>query len=299
MNTVLAWRRCAGFRCSGAPCVVATVLFLLLFNAALQADDKPPAEPAEPAEVPFAKQQFQPPVGLLRLAKDHDIWIDLKRKRVVIDGVVCLREGQLEMFACPRQTKEHESVIALNCKAREAHAALIVVGALSGRPAKFEPEYSPATGSIIDIMILWQDEEGKKHNVRAQEWVRNVKTGKAMKYDWVFAGSGFWRDPDTGENFYHADAGDFICVSNFPSATLDLPVESSQANSDLLFESFTKNIPAKGTPVRLVLTPRPAKPPRATPATSDADKATKDGAKKDDAKAKPDEEKVDGEPKNP
>lgn len=273
-----------GVRRAGLRCSVATMLFLC--GALVRADDKPPVAPAE---VPFAKQQFQPPVGLRRLSKDHDIWIDLKRKRVVMDGVVCLREGQLEMFACPRQTKEHESVIAVNCLAREAHAGLIVVGAMSGRPAQFEPEYSPATGSIIDILILWHDEEGKKHSVRAQEWVRDVKTGKAMKYDWVFAGSGFWRDPDTGENFYHGDAGDFICVSNFPSATLDVPVESSQANSNLLYESFTDNIPAKGTPVRLVLTPRPPKPADAKPDDAKPADAKPDAAKPDDAK--PDEAK--------
>jgi len=246
---------------------------LVLLDVAVRADDKPPAEPAE---VPFAKQQFQPPSGLRRAFKDHDIWIDTKRKRVIIDGVVTLREGQLEMFACPRQTKEHESVVAVNCTAKEAHAGLLLVGARSGRPARFDPVYSPATGSIIDIMILWHDEAGKKQSARAQDWVRNVKTGKAMKYDWVFAGSGVWVDPDNGERFYHADAGDFICVSNFPSATLDLPVESPQANASLLFESFTKNIPAKGTPVRLVLTPRPPSPKEKPAASGDpADNAEK------------------------
>jgi hypothetical protein len=206
------------------------------------------------------------------------------------------------MFACPRRTKEHESVIAVNCLAREAHAGLIVVGGISGHPASFEPEYSPATGSIIDIVILWRDKDGKKQHAKAQNWVRNVKTGKIQKYDWVFAGSGFWVDPQNGEKFYHGDSGDFICVSNFPSATLDLPVESSQANSNLLYEAYTKNIPEKGTPVRLVLTPRPSKPSSSKPATGDADKKgdkKKDvGKEKPDAKKsvapRPDEEKPDG-----
>jgi hypothetical protein len=37
---------------------------------------------------------------------------------------------------------------------------------------------------------------------------------------------------------------------------LDLPIESSQANGELLFQAFTANIPPKGTKVRLVLIPR-------------------------------------------
>ncbi|MEX0978835.1 MAG: YdjY domain-containing protein, partial [Pirellulales bacterium] len=58
---------------------------------------------------------------------------------------------------------------------------------------------------------------------------------------------------------YLAESGDFICVSNFPSAMLDLPVKSSQANESLLYEAFTDRIPPVGTRVRLVLTPKAKK----------------------------------------
>jgi hypothetical protein len=50
-----------------------------------------------------------------------------------------------------------------------------------------------------------------------------------------------------------------ICLSNFPTAMLDLPIESSQANAELMFEALTDNIPPKGTKVRMVLIPRAAK----------------------------------------
>src|SRR5215217_5642329 len=70
-----------------------------------------------------------PPNELLRLSKTNDVWFDNKRKAVVVDGQVCLREGQLEMFACPKGTKEHESVVSLNCKADEVHAGLLAAGA--------------------------------------------------------------------------------------------------------------------------------------------------------------------------
>ena len=51
-------------------------------------------------------------------------------------------------------------------------------------------------------------------------------TGKNLNIDWVFAGSGFWKDEETGKQHYQANGGDFICVSNFPTATLDLPVHT-------------------------------------------------------------------------
>lgn len=240
------------------------LLFLLMSSVTARADDAPtaaakPADPANKNSAEKPKDKFKPlppPKGLVRLAKDYDVWVDLKRKLVVVDGKVSLRDGQLEMFACPKGTKEHESVVAVNSKASFVHAGLIAVGAKTGRPVKFDPEYVPATGVEVEVMVLWVDEKGMRHKVRAQEWVHNVKTDKAMQLNWVFAGSGFWTDEQTGQRHYNGDAGDFICVSNFPTATLDLPVKSSAATAGLLFKAYTKNIPPKGTHVRLVLIPK-------------------------------------------
>ncbi|MFV2069023.1 MAG: YdjY domain-containing protein, partial [Pirellulales bacterium] len=170
------------------------------------------------------------------------------------------REGPLEMFACTRGTKEHESVVSIRVKAYMVHAALLAIGAEPGHPAQFTPAYRPASGTPVKITVEWIDTAGKQHRTGAQQWIRNARTGKAMSQGWVFAGSGFWTDEQTGKKYYQAEGGDFICVSNFPSAMLDLPIESSQANDALLFEAFTKQIPPLGTPVRLVLTP--TLPPR-------------------------------------
>ncbi|MFM8174746.1 MAG: YdjY domain-containing protein, partial [Pirellulaceae bacterium] len=81
----------------------------------------------------------------------------------------------------------------------------------------------------------------------------HAATGKTMTYDWVFAGSGFYKDPETGTESYLAEGGDLICVANFPSATMDLAVRSADSNSGLVFMANTEAIPEQGTPVRLVL----------------------------------------------
>ena len=223
------------------------------------AEAAPPKDPTGPAGKTGRVPGKRDANGLIPLSKEHDIWLDDKRKAVVIDGEVCLREGQLEMFACPKGTKEHESIVSLNCTAEEAHAALLAAGAKQGTTVKFDPEYKPATGQIIDVVVLWLDEKGMKHKVRAQEWVKHAKTEKELAFDWVFAGSGFWTDEMTGKKHYMANSGDLICVSNFNTATLDLPVESSDANASLMFVAFTDRIPARGTKLRVVLIPRPVK----------------------------------------
>jgi hypothetical protein len=196
------------------------------------------------------------PKGAQRLSPEYDVWIDPKQKAVLIDGQISLREGMLEMFACIRNTKEHESIVSANTKAFLVHAALLRLGAEPGRPVRWQPKYEPPTGTEIDIHVLWVDEQGTQHTARAQNWVKDIRTDKEMTQPWVFAGSRFWTDEETGEQYYQAEGGDFICVSNFGTAMLDIPIESSQSNQELAFAAFTERIPPLGAPVRLVLKPK-------------------------------------------
>lgn len=198
------------------------------------------------------KTLFGEPKNATRLVQDGHIWVDAKRGLVIVDGYVTLRRGQLEMFACPAGTKEHESIVAVFAAARHVHAGLLAAGAESGGPTQFDP-YRPASGTTIKVSVLYHDESGKRHIDRAQSWIRDLQSKKEMPFDWVFAGSTFYKDIDTGEPRYLGDAGDLICVANFPAATLDLAVESAAANSGLNFEAMTENIPPMYTPVRLVL----------------------------------------------
>ena len=78
---------------------------------------------------------------------------------------------------------------------------------------------------------------------------------REMKADWVFAGSGFFTDEDTGKKFYLAEDGDLICVANFGGAMIDVAMPSSAESSELNFEAFTERIPPKGTPVTVELIP--------------------------------------------
>lgn len=195
------------------------------------------------------------PDGCAPLATGQKAWFDAKRKVVVVDGEVCLREGQLEMFACPRNTKEYEAVVVVDALPGIIHNGLVKIGAKPGSPAKFDP-YTAASGTPIDVHIVWVDGDGKRHAMRAQEWIKDIKTGKAMDRTWVFGGSGFVKDEETGKTRYLADEGDFICVANFSTASIDIPVKSSQENSELSYEALTENIPSEKTKVRLVLSPR-------------------------------------------
>jgi hypothetical protein len=239
-------------------------------------------------KTPFQYQVADDEKGLRRLMPDHEVWFDVKQKIVVANAEVVLNRGPLEMFACPPNTKEHESILRVKSAAFVIHAGLLAVGAKSGHPVKFDPKYEAATGQEIDIFLVW-DHEGKQRWARAQDWVLNSKSRKPMQTPWVFAGSGYWVNPDNGTRHYLAESGELICVSNFSTATLDLPVESSQANEGLLFEANTENIPPKRTAVKMVLVPKTEKEPEANDRdpSSEPDKALDADPKKEDESLAP------------
>jgi hypothetical protein len=238
--------------------------------ATKSADDDFPDFESMPKTPPPSAEERIPDLGpplvddpqdLKRLHEKFPVWIDRKQNRVVLIGVVCQRQVPLELFACLRGSKEHESVLSVPTKASFVHAALLAVGAEPGSPVQFRPKYLPARGSQIEITCVWKDAQGNRQSARAQDWVRGTKSGKAMTYPWVFGGSRFIKNPFTDRMNYQADSdGDFICVSNFPGAMLDLPIESTSSDADLMFEAFTEHIPPRGTPVTLILKPQPGQP---------------------------------------
>ncbi|NQU20555.1 MAG: hypothetical protein HQ567_04680 [Candidatus Nealsonbacteria bacterium] len=222
-------------------------------DPAIEPDPEPGPDPYAPAKMPdLGAPLVDNPENLKKLDPKKPLWVDQKIGRVVMIGQVCQTDAALEMFACLWQTKEHEAIVTVDVEAFKVHAGLLAIGAEAGHPVQFQPVYTPAKGSEIEISVSYKDKDGKRKTVRAQDWIQDTETDKAMTHNWVFGGSGFWKDAD-GRNQYLAEGGDFICVSNFSTAMLDLPVESSQADSARMCKAFTERIPPIGTPVTLVL----------------------------------------------
>ncbi len=189
---------------------------------------------------------------LTRLSPTEEVWIDAKAKEVLVGGKIAIDKGPIEFFACPKDTKEHESIVAVRSSARLIHTALLAIGLQPGKPVAFDPAYVPASGAVVRVTMRWIDAKQVTQEARAQDWIRNTKTGKATEEEWVFAGSSLWTDSTTGKDYYQADGGDLICVSNFPTAMLDLPVKSSQSNQALLFEAFEERVPPHDTEVEII-----------------------------------------------
>jgi hypothetical protein len=280
------------------------------------------ASASEGAAAPTKK----PADALVALDPAKNVQLDREGKRLLVKTHVVLREGVLEMLCCPAQTKEHESILAVDAKAYVIHAGLLALGAKPGTPVQYHPTFRPPSGQPIEIFLQWAEVSGKRHRVKAQEWIRygthryfivsmsqlppgltlpehddalpirffpkfnqltwfgpmstqqrdkllTMSTDAAYRkavayfYDqsqskqldagWVFVGSGYYLDEKTGKKSYLAEAGDLICVSNFPTAMLDLAIKSTDKQDEgLLFEAWTERIPPRGTEVTMELVPR-------------------------------------------
>lgn len=253
--------------------------------------EAPQSADASVVEQPAEEGQGQEPLGpplidnvdrLQRLHPTYPIWVDRSRGILVMVGRVCQQRTPLELFACQKGSKEHESVIVVEAKGYVLHAGLLYLGAEPGGPVQFLPEFVPPSGTEIEIELVWKDASGMVRRARAQDWVRDVGriyrifelvvpdaadeeldprdqvvAWEQMEQPWVFAGSQFVKDEEAGRRYYVADVeGDLICVSNFPSAVLDVPIHSSDSNAALLFACYEERIPPIGTPVTLVLRPK-------------------------------------------
>jgi hypothetical protein len=233
-------------------------------STARGAEPIPTASPSEskPQNPPAPAQEPPRPGKRTALNKQSTLFLETLPgdvRQVVIRAAVCLREGPLELLLCRKQTKEHEAILHADVNAKDIHAALEVCRAKPGSPVKYTDDLKiiPPHGTTIRIELQYEKEPGKWETVDARTWIRQARTGKELDRDWVFAGSALWSDPDDPEKkvYYLANNGNVISVANFNDALLDLPIPSSQANAELIFECWTERIPPIGTTVYVVLIP--------------------------------------------
>lgn len=237
------------------------------------------AEERAAQDAAFEKQLADPPLvdepeRLIRLAPEARIWMTPDSKHLVVLGVVSLREGPLELFACRRGSKEYESIVAIAVRPSLIHMGLIAIGAKPGKPVEFHPEFVPPSGETIEVKLRWKDEQGKIQECLAQDWIaqtgqsseeaepdgKKILKPKVMETHWVFTGSMEYRDEDDRVHYIADETGELIGVSNFVGAVLDVPIQSSDSNDALMFEPYTERIPELGTAVTLILTAVPDRP---------------------------------------
>ena len=206
------------------------------------------------------------------------ITIDAENKRVDVAAKIALDEGLLELIACTTDTKEHESLVIIDAVPMHIHAALLLIGASNGHPARAEPAneektewlHLPPRGDPIAISLVYPDPKDKDKTIERpiSDFLKRAEPDPVLDEDgqegleppakvfetFLFAGSAIVKGQD-GEQQYVADeSGNVVSISTFGDELLCLPSRISQENTALVWSVNDQHLPKAGTKVTMRLT---------------------------------------------
>lgn len=205
--------------------------------------------------------------------------INLEERCVDVEATVCLHRGLLELVACTKGTKEHESIVAIDARPMHIHAALLLLGAKPGSPATRrqlgdQPERwidVPPRGGPVDVYLVFKDKEGTMverpisdfiapTDKRSDDLVSADKEARFQTHTFLFAGSVLYGDGPGPRRYLSEESGNVISLSTFGDELLCLPGIHSQDNNALMWQVNAAGLPDVGSKVTLRLRPqvRPA-----------------------------------------
>jgi len=203
------------------------------------------------------------------------ITINAEERFVDVQSVVCLAEGYLEVIACAKDSREHESIVMVEGKPSHIHAALLLIGARPGNPAMRKPINEegtrwvdiPPRGQAVKVSLLIPDEKGVMNERPISDFLAPTKdesglpeaAGAAEKFPDTFLFAGSHTHQEGEAKTYIADVnGNVISISTFGDEVLCLAGHHAQENHALSWQIKPDSLPEIGTKVTLRLRPQAA-----------------------------------------
>jgi biopolymer transport protein ExbD len=214
------------------------------------------------AEGPVALAADPAPTGTAAATGTQDVIIktipgvvvDTKAREVRLEARVCLTRGPLELLACGSGTKEHESIFSLKAQPSQVTYALFLLGLEPGVPGQALDRgiYRPPSGEILDVTVRFIMPNGETPTVPAWKLLRLAGSEAPVErpIGWVYVGV-----PSQASLRASDVEGTVICLSNFAAAVVDVPFESSSANTSLSYEINPGILPPVGTKAEIILHP--------------------------------------------
>ena len=253
----------------------ALVIVLSLFSTTTRAD-----EPVTNKQ--GSMKAARKPVKLPGMVVDY-----FEKRCVDLEGTICLEKGLLELIACTKGSKEHESIVAVSARAMHIHMGLLLLGANNGHPAMRKPVDEektrwvnvPPRGDSIDVFLVMANKDGKLIEKPISDFIvrssgrvdevdgtviaapdqtekRGGEEETRLPHTFIFAGSHL-RDNGPGPRQYLADlSGNVISIASFGDELLCLPFHQTQENGALMWQVKPGSLPKVGTKITLRLRPR-------------------------------------------
>ncbi len=175
---------------------------------------------------------------------------------------IACNSGWLEQVACMVGTREHESLVVVEAKPSEVHAALLLLGLEPGTPGRWKwngerMETTPPRGPRLEPIVRWRSAGGEEREARLADWIRGAD-GRRFPAAWVFSGSILAPNPRSlgpGEHYVADFSGSLVGLVTFGDETIGaVTIFADQTEVEAAnWEAWTERMPAEGSPVTLVL----------------------------------------------
>ena len=207
------------------------------------------------------------------------IKIDPVKGCVDVMSEVCLEEGMLELVACTKGSKEHESIVLVKARPLHIHTALLLLGAQPGNPAAFRPSGEdgsswaeiPARGGRVGVSLVCSNKEGRLVERPISDFIsrsgssgteQGAELNRPKRFpsdEFLFAGSRLVPRENGPRAYLCEGSGNVISIATFGDELLCLPEIHSHQNGALAWQVEKKHLPAVGTEVTLRLRPERSK----------------------------------------
>jgi len=191
------------------------------------------------------------------------IRVDTAARRIEVPARINMSKGILEYIAVTANGKLHESVLEMQAVPSHLHMAMLLLDLEPNEYVSVKPQgrrISKAGARVRMFVERPSTKAGKVERVPVESLLWNRKTKRPGKpAEWAFMGSIFW------EASYSADSARSV-IGLVPDDTCVIGATEDVGNpyrgEGLGFEVNTRDIPAVGTPVTLVIEPvaAPRKP---------------------------------------
>ncbi|MFC1714496.1 YdjY domain-containing protein [Candidatus Poribacteria bacterium] len=183
--------------------------------------------------------------GLYKLG---NLDLDLNSKTITMSGEVNMSYGLIELLACTRIGKLHESALVMDVQPIHLQTALILLGLEYGGGMRYQGDPLTPKGDRVRIWVEW-DANNQTERHRAEELVFDrVKQSQMESTDWVFTGSRM-----NNGAFMAQAVGTLITTFRDPDAIIDNPLP--EGADDTVYIVNSQVTPPKGTDIRMIITP--------------------------------------------
>ena len=224
--------------------------------------------------------KLSPQMGqALRKLNLPGIKLNLKERCVDVNATICLHEGLLELVACTKGSKEHESILSIAARPMHIHTAMLLMGSRPGTPAMRKAQdgapnrwvpVEPA-GDPVHVSLVFPDSKGKPQEYPIQKFISpaqpdeisGIPTKKKLatfSASFLFAGSHLVENGAGPRKYVCEQSGNVISISTFGDELLCLPGIHGHQNDGLAWQVNSKGLPGIGEQVILRLRPKPKTP---------------------------------------